>query len=389
MTQELEIAGLDVSIFLEVLEAGNSDARIALARQLAAHLADPETPDVEREQVTPVLLKLAADEDRMVRLVLNEELVNVEKLPADVLFAVISDEEGLALPFLSVTPALTKAQMLAILRVGDEPRQVTVTSRADLSVEAARYIIKNGGGRVVAELLHNPAVQLDVADFRAIYARLANVPALVEVLLEQEGLPPDIRITEARRTASRMRQMMAEKGWVPANDASEAIADAEETTILKIIMDAGPAQVGETMAFLSSKNMLTPSLLVRAAAIGEIDVVKAVLAHLAGFSLERAHDFMFKRGASGLKSLFGKTTLPTNCIGIVQAACEVAAQAEVEGYALSREVFGKRLLETLMTRLDNLTPAERAKQFDYLARYADDRVRKIARRLRVDVSRAA
>jgi uncharacterized protein (DUF2336 family) len=389
MTQELEIAGLDVSIFLEVLEAGNSDARIALARQLASHLADPETPDVEREQVTPVLLKLAADEDRMVRLALNEELVNLETLPADVLFALISDEEELALPFLSVTPALTKAQMLAVLRVGDEPRQVTVTSRADLSVEAARYIIKNASGRVVAELLHNPAVQLDVADFRTIYARLANVPALVEVLLEQESLPPDIRITEARRTASRMRQMMAEKGWVPANDANEAIADAEETTILKIIMDAGPAQVGETMTFLSSKNMLTPSLLVRAAAIGEIDVVRAILAHLAGFSLERAHDFMFKRGASGLKSLFAKTTLPTNCIGIVQAACEVAAQAEIEGYALSREVFGKRLLETLMTRLDNLTPAERAKQFDYLARYADDRVRKIARRLRVDISRAA
>jgi uncharacterized protein (DUF2336 family) len=389
MTLEVETAGLDVSVLLEVLEAGDSVARIALARQLAAHLADPETPDVERAQVTPVVLKLAADADRMVRLVLNEELVTVEKLPSEILFAVIADEEALALPFLSVTPALTKAQMLAILRVGDIPRQVTVASRADLSVEAARYIIKNAPPRVVAELLRNPVVSLEAEDFRSIYTRLVNVPQLVVVLLEQDGLPADIRITEARRTASRMRQMMAEKGWVPANDANEAIADAEETTILKIIVDAPESEIKSTMTFLSSKNMLTPSLLVRAAAIGEIKVVTAVLSHLASYSIERTRDFMFKRGAAGLKSLFAKTTLPANCIGIVQAACEVAAQAEGEGYALSREVFGKRVLEVLMTRHEHLSPTEHAKQFDYLARYADDRVRKIARRLRTDMARAA
>ncbi len=389
MTQIVETAGLDVTIFLEVLEAGDSDARIALARQLSAHLFEISTPEIERTQITPVLLKLAADQDRMVRLVLNEELVQVSALPADLLFAVIADEDALALPFLSATPALTKAQMLAVLRVGDEPRQITVTSRSDLTVEAARYVIKNGSPRVVAELLRNPSITFHIEDFRAIYARHSNVAPLVEVLLEQPTLPADIRITEARRTASRMRQMMAEKGWVPANDASEAIADAEETTILKIIVDAPKDQIGSTMAFLSSKNMLTPSLLVRAAVIGEIGVVEAVLAHLAGYSLERAHDFMFRRGASGLRSLFGKTTLPATCIGIVQAACEVASEAQVEGYSLSREVFGKRVLEALMTRYEHLSAAERAKQFDYVARYADERVRKIARRLRSDMTRAA
>jgi uncharacterized protein (DUF2336 family) len=386
---EAVVTGLDVDVLLEVLEAGDAAARVALARQLGSHLADPDTPEIEREQVSPVLLKLAADPERDVRLALNEELVTVSTLSADVVFALISDDDDLALPFLSVTPALTKAHMLAILRVGDPARQVTVAGREDLSAEAAHYIMRNSPPRIVAELLRNPAARFEIADYRSIYERHANVPALVEILLEHRNIPTDIRITEAKRTASRMRQMMAENGWIAANDAQEAIADAEELTILKIIMDAPQDRLASTMRFLSDKNMLTPSLMVRATALGEIAVVEAILAHLSGYSLERTREFMFRRGSQGVKSLFSKCGLPVNCLGIVMAGCDVKHDASNEDYDLSREVYGRRVLEALMTRYEFLTAADRSRQIEYLGRYADEKVRKIARRLRTDLSRAA
>ena len=53
------------------------------------------------------------------------------------------------------------------------------------------------------------------------------------------------------------------------------------------------------------------------------------------------------------------------------------------------EEFGRRLLEALMTRYENLSSADRTKQIEYLGRYGDDRVRKIARRLKADMVRAA
>jgi uncharacterized protein (DUF2336 family) len=388
MTEAAE-AGLDVTVLLEVLEAGDAPARLALARQLGAHLADPDTPTVERQQVTPVILKLASDPEREVRLVLNEELVAIPTLAADIVFAIIADDDDLALPFLSVTPSLTPAHMIAILRVGDEARQVTVVGRPDISAEAVRYVARNGAARVVAELMRNPVVKLDHEDYRAVYGRHANAPRVVEVMLEHRDMPTDIRIVEAKRTASRMRQMMADRGWVAANDAHEAIADAEETTILRIIIDAPAERLNATMRFLSDKNLLTPSLLVRAAVQGEMSVLEGVLGHLAGYSVERTREFMYRRGVSGMKSLFSKCGLPQTCLGIVLAACEVTREAREDAYALDRETYGRRILEALMTRYEFLTPTDRSRQIDYLGRYADERVRRIARRLRQDMARAA
>jgi hypothetical protein len=125
---EMISAGLDVSVFASVLDEGDGDARTALACQLAALLADDETSTLEREQVTPVILKLTVDPARHVRAVLAEELVSEQKLHSDIVFSIIADDDDIALPFLAHTPALNSWHMMAVLRVGDEAWQACVAS---------------------------------------------------------------------------------------------------------------------------------------------------------------------------------------------------------------------------------------------------------------------
>jgi uncharacterized protein (DUF2336 family) len=70
MSEEF-VAGLDVSVLTAVLEEGDAAARMTLARQLAMLLADDETPKIEREQVTPIVLKLTVDPARDVRVLMT------------------------------------------------------------------------------------------------------------------------------------------------------------------------------------------------------------------------------------------------------------------------------------------------------------------------------
>ena len=94
-------------------------------------------------------------------------------------------------------------------------------------------------------------------------------------------------------------------------------------------------------------------------------------------------------GRGGMKSMVSKCGLPASCAGILQAYADVVLEAREEGLNLGRESFGRRLLEALMTRYEMLAPHDRAKQIEYVGRFAEERVRKIARQLKADIARAA
>ena len=381
--------GLDVTVLEAVLECGKPEARLALARQLAAFLADPDTPAIELEQVVPVVLKMTTDQDNSVRRVLAEELVTIPKLPQDLIFSILADENDIAIPFLNKTRALNAWHMLAILKVGDEVRQAAVARRADLTPEACAYVIKSGTAAAAVALLDNAAAKLCADDMHKLFARLGQAGEVVEKLLARPDLPIDLRISQAKRAAVRMRQMLAERGWLPANDAADIVADAEEGAILQLLAEAKQAERTAAFSYLVTQSMLTPSLIMRASCLGQTGVVAAALAHLTGTTPGRVFDVAQSKGATGLRPLVNRSGLPVTCLSVLAAAFEVHHGAKAEGVDLGSEQFGRRLLEVLMVRFGGMSAKDQARLIDYVGRFADDQVRKIARKLRSDMLRAA
>jgi uncharacterized protein (DUF2336 family) len=381
--------GLDTTVLEAVLDCGKPDARLALARQLTSLVADPEASAVERDQVVPVILKLASDPERIVRETLADELSTIENLHQDIIFAVIADEDAIALPFLAATPSLNSWHMQAILRVGDDGRQSTIAAREDISAEAAMFIVRAGTAAAVVSLMKNSKITLKVTDLQHIYNRLHNAGEVVDMLLARKDLPLDIRIVHARRSAVRMRQMMAERGWMPANDANDLVADAEEGAVLQVLKQSDAEDRARALQFLSAQNMLTPSLVVRAACLGDMEIVAVTVGHLSGYAPQRVLDLLMTRGGAGIRSMLNKSMLPQGCAAVIACACDVAAQARDEDIQLDPDNFGRRLLETLMLQFGSIGPRDQAKLMDYVGRFADDRVRKIARRLKADMIRAA
>jgi uncharacterized protein (DUF2336 family) len=381
--------GLDVKVLEAVLECGQLEARQTLARQLSGLLADPDASAVERDQVVPVVLKLATDMDRAVRATLAEELSTVEKLHQDIIFAVIADQDEIALPFLAATPALNSWHMQAILRVGDDGRQKTIATRHDISEDAKSFILRAGTAVAAVALLRNSKVKLTAVELQQLYQRLGQNGDVVDCLLQRNDLPLDIRIAQARRSAVRMRQLMAERGWMPANDANDLVADAEENAVLHVLKQASDTEREAGVKYLASQNMLTPSLIVRAACLGEMEVVAASLGHLSGQPAQRVYGLLQMRGGQGVRPMLNRSMLPTSCHAIIGSACDVASQAREEDIRLDPDNFGRRLLEMLMLQFGALGSRDQAKLMDYVGRFADDKVRKIARKLKADMLRAA
>jgi uncharacterized protein (DUF2336 family) len=383
------VLGLDTSVFDGLIADGNVDQRRQLAVQIADFLGQEEAPQAERDQVVPVALQLAADEDMSVRHALATRLTGFDRLNADLLFTIVSDVDEIALPFLSETAALNPWHMLAVLRVGDEARQATVALRPDLSPEALAFITSSLSLAVNGVLLENDGIVIPAPDFHTLFERFGDSEEMLGLMLERADMPPALRVLQARLSAKRLNALLAERGWLPANDAAELVTDAEEGTVLKILMEAPAEDLPGTVSFVIDHELLTPAIILRAACLGEMDVVAEVIAYLADVPVKRAREQMSGKGSGGFRSLHAKAGLPESSYWTLQAACDVARGEAESGIVLTPDDFGRRLIETLLTHYEAIPMAEQPRNLDMLSRFAGERTARLAKRLKADILRAA
>lgn len=381
--------GLDTTIFYNLIADGNVDQRRQLAVQIADFLGREDSPPSEREQVVPVALELAGDEDISVRHALASRLAGFAKLNADILFTIVSGDDEIALPFLFEAAALNTWHMLAVLRVGDEARQAAVALRPDVSAEAVDFIVSSLGPAVNAMLLENAAIVIPPAAFHTMFERFGESEEIISLMLERADMPPALRVLQARLSAKRLHGLLAERGWLPANDAAELVTDAEEGTILKVLMDATEEELPGTVRFVIDHELLTPAIILRAACLGAMNVVAEVLAYLADLPVKRVREQMFGKGAGSFRSLHAKAGLPENSYWTLQAACDVAREELASGMISEPDAFGRKLIETLLTRYEAIPMADQPRNLDVLSRFAGERTARLAKRLKADILRAA
>ena len=379
--------GLDIQVFMDVIACGDAARRTSLALQIARFMADPATPPGEREQVMPTARRLAADPDMAVRCAFAEELARFATLDADLFFTVASDDDEISLPFLAASPALDSLRALAVLRAGGESRQAVIALRADLSDEVIDAITREMSLAVNALLLENAEARLGPVHYRTLYQRFGAEQEMLDRLLARPGLPPVIRIAQARRAATNLHALVTERSWFAGGRAAEMVAEAEERATLEILATATPFDLPAAVAFLMDNDLLTPSLIVHAACHGAMHVVAECLAALSGLPLRRVEDQMLQRGR--YRALHGRCGLPASCYWTLQAACDVAADAREDEIDLSAEEFGARIIELLLTRYEAIPADEQPRNLDYVGRYAAENTRHLAALIRSDLQRAA
>ena len=388
-----KVPSLDISIFEDVIANGGADRRMALARQLAALVADSRTPPGEREDVTPCLLKLLMDPVKDIRAEIVRILRPVAGLHPDIVFAIAADEEDIALPFLNLSPSVTGVRQMAVFKAGDVLRRKALARRCDVDARVVEAIALEGEAETVLELLNNPALQLDNASAKRIYVRFRDDARITGLLLERPDLPLEIRIAHVRATSEKLRAHMNRTGWLAANDAGDVIAETEERAMVDILARARDSEeLMASIGFMSRKNALTPSVILRAACHGHVAVLEHALAHLSGMSPERVHRLACGKGALSLRAVYNKSGLPQSCFMLVRAIFDVARALEQHSFGkarLSPEAFGRKVLERMASGYAMIPVAEKARLIDLLARFADDDTREMARRLGAGLQKAA
>ena len=376
----------DTSVFDRITQSGDVEQRISLARQLARFVQDTEVPAAERDAVVPAMVALATDPVIMVRQTLAVALAGAPTLHADIVFTMAADIDEIALSFLLKTPALDAWRMIAILKVGEPSKQEAICTRGDLGRQVIEYIVHTGSAVVVARLLDNPCVALEAADLKRLYVRLTDDPCVIDRLLDRDELPLEIRLMHAKRTSKRVYHLVAQRGWMAANDAEEFVIDTEESTFVKILEDASLEELDQLIPFMCDQGFLTPSIILRAACAGDLEMVERALSYLASVPAKRVRSLASGRG---LKTLLAKAGMPEASLMLMRAVVDVAADARARQDDLSVEDFGCRVIEFIMTRYDTLVADDKSALLDMIAKFGIGRTKRIAARVQDDLKQAA
>ena len=141
------------------------------------------------------------------------------------------------------------------------------------------------------------------------------------------------------------------------SEAEASINETEERMFLRILLAVEDHGLERLISFMSSRDMLTPSIMLRAACGGHMTIVEQALAWLAAMPGRRGN-------GQSLKAIHSAARIPEDCYPVMRAAFEVAAEARRESEWPSEDQFGRRVVEAILTRQEALAPLQGAKMLD-------------------------
>lgn len=347
MTSRSRLTEADIR---RLVKAEDEEERAAAAHKLCRTMDKSELDPLEREAAQKIMRVLAADAAELVRRALAVTLKASDLLPRDVALKLARDVDSIALPILGASPAFTDEDLIEVIRVGDQARQVAVAGRPFVSRDVGETIALEGVQAAVQTLAANDNADLSERAMTASIARFPNED-VVTALAYRKVLPVSITERLIEMASEAVKEHLVSRHALSADTAIRLATGARERATVDLIDQADASQdLAVFVAQLNARKALTASLLLRAVARGVMPFVEYGIAELAGVPHNRAWLMIHDAGPLGLKAIYDRAGLPPRLFGAFRAGIDTWRDLVAEDATPDRERFQQRMLERFLTQ---------------------------------------
>ncbi len=354
---------------IKTLVRGPSADERAVAAHKICRRIDAGLGEDEREAAAEVLRMMALDAADLVRRALAVTLKASDALPRDVAIRLAQDIESVAAPVLTFSPVFTDEDLAEIVRAGDALKQLAVARRQILSETVTSALAQHAAEAAVETACSNDNATFSEAALTTVVQRFARSDAVALAVAYRKALPPAIAETLVSLVSDQVRERLVDRHDIsPETALSIAIGTRERATV-DLIEQAGRVRdMAAFAAHLNRTGRLTPSLLLRALAQGQIVLLEWALAELSGSAHHRAWLLVHDGGHLGLWAIYRKAGLPEGLYPAFRAGVDTYHKLQAEGGDFDLGRFQQRMLERFLTRETDPAPAE---DVDYLLERMD------------------
>ncbi len=338
-------------------------ARAQTSAKIAAQFDAHELSAAERKLAEDIFRMVVKATEVRVREALSVHLKSTPDLPHDVALALAKDVDSVALPMLKFSEVLTDEDLIEIVRGQSPAKQVAVAQRSKVSYKVSDALVDTGDENVVAHLVGNEGAQITEKSLDRVIAAHESSPAVADSLARRVNLPPAISERVVAAIAANLRNYLMSRQDVSPEVVSNLILQTRErATVTLLDYGSSDAQLDHLIEQLYRQERLTPSLMLRALCVGDLDFFERSMARITGLPLQNVRVLIHDKGMLGLEPLYLRAELPKVLYPAFRAAIQMVVETDYDGGANDRPRYVERLLQRMLTQFED--PSQRIAKDD-------------------------
>jgi len=358
----------------------SGEHRAEAAAKIAGEFAAEALGESERELAEQIFRMMAHDAEVRVREALASNLKESSIVPHDVALSLARDVESVALPVLRFSDVLTDEDLTEIVRSGaGDGRGLAIAQRKGVSEALADVIVETSSDQVVGALVQNQTARISEKTLRKVVDDHGESKLVQKAMVDRPRLPLAISERLVAIVSDQLKERLAERQNLNGDLATDLILQSRERATILLSEDSGREELQRMIHAMRLHNRLTPSIVLRALCMGDVNFYEAALAELSGIALPNAQKLVHDPGRLGLKALFEKARLPAPHYPAHRAALVVAGEMEYDGEARDRERYSRRMIERILTQYGDFGVEFDSDDLNYLLKKMDDLPSDIAR----------
>lgn len=357
---------LSQSDVLGLLEDPSEEKRAETAEKIAVEFDRGSLSEGERNLAEQIFRIMVHDAAVRVREALSNNLKSNPLVPHDVAVTLAKDVNSVALPILEASDVLTDEDLVDIIKLNDPTKQSAIAGRPEVSETVSDAIVDTKNEQAVSRLVSNPGAEISEGSFDKVFDSMGDSAAVQEAMAGRARLPVTIAERLVTMVSERLRQKMAERIELPPDAMTDLVMQIRERAVLSISVESEAADLVRLVRQLKKNGRLTPSILLRALCMGDINFFHTGMAELAQIPIENARELIGDSGDLGLRAIFNKAGLPSGFFPAVRAAIDVSKETEYDGGERDLERYSRRMIERILTQYGDLGVEFEADDLEYL-----------------------
>ncbi len=349
-----------------LLSEPSVDVRVETAGKLATLLDHGKLSANERQLAMEIFRLMVCDAEARVRQALAVNLRQSAALPHDVAITLAQDVDTVALPILQFSKVLTDSDLVEIVHSQNVAKQVAIARRSEVSSLVSQALVDTGNQEVVVNLVANEGADISERALQKVIDEFGDTAAVQDPLARRARLPVTVAERLLTMVSDQLREVLVSHHHLADNVAAGIITQSRERATITLSAGADRDDVEGLVRHLIDNGRLTPSIVLRAACMGDMAFFETAVAQLAGVPMDNALKLIHDPGQRGFQAIYGKAGLPEGLFPAFRCAIEVARENKFDGGELDRERYGRRMIERILTQYEELGVTFASADLEYL-----------------------
>jgi len=322
----------------------SAENRADIAQKVSAVVVAGRLSPAERSLANAIFAVLARDAAILVRRRLAESLSYHADPPDGVMRQLVFDAIEVAGPLLEASPALSDGDLIAVIDRCPRGHARAIARRPAVSGPVSNALAATGDEDVIADLLDNAGAAIVEPTYHLIVDTLGSVPRIMDLVSLRQILPAavDERVVVLVSEDAR-RRLLAREAISPA-ELDVLMLHAREMLLLTTALVDRPAEeIAAAVRDLHAEGRLTPTLVLRAACVGNFAALAAALGCFSGIRHDDALRLLVQPRDDVCDRLYERCALPPKYRALFCAVMTIARRYVYKGDKRERGPFQTRV----------------------------------------------